>query len=105
MNWYRSLYARVAVGFVLFLAAMLVVQALLFVWVMAQSGRTLQGESPSHAAQRIAIDVASAVELDPNLNLDRYIRDQYAQFDHPFFIMLQNGDVITSGGTPAESSL
>ena len=39
-TWHRSLYWRVAFGVVAFLAAMLVVQAMLFVWAMAQFGRT-----------------------------------------------------------------
>jgi hypothetical protein len=31
MSWYRSLYWKIAIGFMLCLAAMLVVQAVLFV--------------------------------------------------------------------------
>ena len=38
-TWYRSLYWRIALGVVGFLAAMLVVQAMLFVWAVSQSGR------------------------------------------------------------------
>ena len=45
-RWYRSLYWRIAIGFVLCLAAMLVVQAMLFVWVLARSGRRCRA-SPS----------------------------------------------------------
>ncbi len=37
-RWYRSLYWRIALGVVGFLAAMLVVQAMLFVWAVSQSG-------------------------------------------------------------------
>ena len=44
MKWYRSLYWRVAFGVIAFLAAMLVVQAVLFVWTVSQSGRSLPGQ-------------------------------------------------------------
>src|SRR5437762_234087 len=45
-RWYRSLYWRIAFGVVAFLAAMLVVQAMLFVWAVSETGRTLPGQSP-----------------------------------------------------------
>jgi len=52
MTWYRSLYWRIALGVVGFLAAMLIVQAVLFVWAVSQSGRSLPGQSPARQARR-----------------------------------------------------
>ena len=97
MHWYRSLYWRIALGVVGFLAAMLVVQAVLFVWVVSQSGRSLPGQSPGRLAVTVALDLASELERDPQVDLARYIRDQYAQYTHPFFVMMADGRVITSG--------
>ncbi len=65
MSWYRSLYWRIALGFVAFLAAMLVVQAVLFTWAVARSGRTLPGQSPIRFAETVAFDLATAMERDP----------------------------------------
>ena len=42
MRWYRSLYWRIAFGVMAFLVTMLVVQAMLFVWAVSQSGRSLR---------------------------------------------------------------
>src|SRR5438132_7573168 len=81
----------------LFLAAMLVVQAVLFTWVVARSGRTVPGQSPVRFAQTIALDLRSALERDPQLDVARYVREQYAQETHPFFVMLTDGRVVTSG--------
>src|SRR5437667_440160 len=67
MHWHRSLYWRIAVGFVLFLAAMLVVQAMLFVWVASRSGSTLPEQSSRRFSETVAVDLASALERDPNL--------------------------------------
>ena len=53
----------IAFGFVVVLAAMLVVQAVLYTWVVAQSGRTLQGQSPGRFAQTVALDLRNALEL------------------------------------------
>src|SRR4051812_21745244 len=105
MTWYRSLYWRIALGVVGFLAAMLIVQAILFVWAVSQSGRSLPGQSPARFGLTIALDLASAIERDPQLDLARYVRDQYAQYTHPFFVMLANGTVITSGSSTVDEPL
>jgi signal transduction histidine kinase len=97
MRWHKSFYWRIALGFVLFLAAMLIVQAMLFAWVVARSGRTVPGESPVRFSQTVALDLSNALSGDPALDLARYLREQYSQGAHPFFVMLVDGRVITSG--------
>jgi signal transduction histidine kinase len=97
MRWHRSLYWRTALGVVGFLAAMLVVQAMLFVWAVSQTGRTLPGQSPLRLASTVALDLANLLERDPRADVERYVHDQYAQYTHPFFVMLADGRVITSG--------
>ena len=97
MRWYKSLYWRIALGFVLFLAAMLVVQGILFVWVLARSGQTLPGQSPGRFSETIARDLTNALEREPGLDVARYVREQYAQWTHPFFVMMADGRMITSG--------
>src|SRR2546423_10918180 len=94
---YRSLYWRIALGVVGFLAAMLVVQAMLFVWAVSQTGRSLPGQSPMRLGATVALDLANVLERDPQIDLTRYVHDQYAQYTHPFFVMLTDGRVITSG--------
>src|SRR6185437_8453581 len=97
MKWYRSLYWRIAVGIVAFLAVMLVVQAMLFVWTVSRSGRTLPGQSPGRLGIAVAMDLASTLERDPQTDLVHYIHEQYAQYTHPFFVMMADGRVIPSG--------
>src|SRR5580765_607070 len=105
MRWHKSLYWRIAIGFVLFLAAMLVVQAMLFVWVVARSGRTVPGQSPGRFSETVALDLADALSREPDLDLARYVREQYAQDSHPFFVMLVDGQLITSGSSTFPESL
>src|SRR5713226_8930464 len=97
MRWYRSLYWRIALGVVGFLAAMLLVQAMLFVWAVSQTGRTLPGQSPGRLGATVALDLANELARDPKTDLARYVHDQYAQYTHPFFVMLSDGTLITSG--------
>jgi len=105
MTWYRSLYWRIALGVVGFLAAMLIVQAMLFVWAVSRSGRSLPGQSPARLGMTVALDLASVLERDPQSDLARYVHDQYAQYTHPFFVMLADGTVITSGSATVAEPL
>src|SRR6185436_3766855 len=97
MHWHRSFYWRIALGAVAFLGAMLVVQAVLFVWVVSQSGRNLPGQSPARLGMTVALDLANLLERDPQADLAPYVKDQYAQYAHPFFVMMADGRLITSG--------
>jgi len=96
-HWYQSLYWRIALGVVAFLAAMLVVQALLFVWAVSQTGRTLPGQSPGRLGMTVAVDLANVLEREPQTDLATYVNDQYRQYNHPFFVMMKDGRFVTSG--------
>ena len=98
-HWYRSLYWRIAIGVVAFLAAMLVVQAMLFVWALRQTGRTLPGQSPARLGMTVAADLAGVLERDAQLDLAKYVTEQYRQYDHPFFVMMKDGRFVTSGSS------
>jgi two-component system, OmpR family, sensor kinase len=96
-RWYQSLYWRIAIGVVAFLAAMLVVQAMLFVWAVSQTGRTLPGQSPARLGMAVAIDLAGVLERNPETDLAKYVNEQYKQYTHPFFVMMKDGRLVTSG--------
>ena len=54
-----------------FLAAMLIVQAMLFVWAVSQSGRSLPGQSPARLGMTVALDLSTYAEgaLGPTAQL------------------------------------
>src|SRR5437763_15817993 len=97
MRWYRSLYWRIAFGVVGFLAAMLVVQAMLFVWAVSQTGRTLPGQSPMRLGTTVALDLANVLERGPQADLARYVHDQHAHYTPPFSPMLTDRRVPPRG--------
>src|ERR1700760_4350378 len=105
MRWHKSLYWRIAIVLFLVLAAILVVQAMLFVWVVARSGRTVPGQSPARFSETVALDLADVLAREPELDVARYVREQYAQVTHPFFVMLPDGMVITSGAATFPDAL
>ncbi len=103
MKWYRSLYLRIAIGFVACLAAILVVQAILFVWVASRSGPRVPGQPPERFAETVALQIADAVAADPSLDIARYVRDEYGRDTHQVVVITGDGSVMTNGGRLAET--
>src|SRR5437764_6978612 len=99
MKWHHSLYSRIAVGFVACLALLLLVQAVLFVWVVSRSAQTIPNQPPDRFAQTVALDVTQAIERDASLDVAQYIRQEYARDAQPFFVLLRDGRAIEIGGT------
>jgi two-component system, OmpR family, sensor kinase len=88
--WYRSLYWRIAIGFVALLAMLLLAQAALFLWLtdrfIGSPGRT-----PVQLAEQVAADVGAALTRDPDLDLTAYVRQQFGRTFQPFVVRLADG--------------
>jgi signal transduction histidine kinase len=104
-RWYRSLYWRITVGFVLCLAAVLLVQALLFVLVVSRSGPTMPGVPPERFARTAAQELSQALERDAALDVQAFIRDQYGRDAHPLFVVLEDGRTFSNSSEPAPEPL
>lgn len=91
--WYRSLYWRVALGLIAFLALMLMAQALLTLWMSNQIAGSMPARSPRRLAVLVASDIGAAVTENPELDLERYVRDQYANVLQPFIVRMRDGRV------------
>jgi signal transduction histidine kinase len=96
---WRSLYWRIALGFVGLLAVLLVLQGLVFLWV---SGRAAErfGESPEAFVQTIASDLAAALSADPALDADAYLNEQYRAATRSFAVAFVDGPVVVSRRVP-----
>jgi two-component system, OmpR family, sensor kinase len=98
VKWYRSLYVRIAIGFVVSLAAILVVQAMLFVWVASRSGPRVPGQPPERFAETVGLQIADAVAADPSVDIARYVRDEFGRDTHQVVVVMADGRVMTNGG-------
>src|SRR6185295_15534495 len=98
MKWYQSLYWRIAIGVVGCLALLLIVQGVLFVWLVGRLG-AVPNQPPDRFAQTVAFDVSQALERDPSLNVEKYLRDEYSRDAQPFFVVLAEGKTIAIAGT------
>ena len=88
--WYRSLYWRIAFGFVAMLAALLLAQGVLFLWLtdrlVGSSSRT-----PAQLAEQVADVVSSQLARHPDLVLDAYLTERFRQVYQPFAVVLADG--------------
>lgn len=94
--WYRSLYWRIAIGFVALLAALLAVQGVVFLWITGRTADLLPGRSPVEYAQTIAADLAIALRDNPVLDLDAYLNGRYQTKYRPFAVATRQGRIVTS---------
>lgn len=95
-RWYRSLYWRIALGLCAFLALMLAAQAALFLWTTDQIAGSMPARSPRRLAFIVASDLGDALEAEPALNLDQYVRDEYSHVFQPFLVLMRDGRTVSN---------
>jgi signal transduction histidine kinase len=99
--WYRSLYWRIAIGFVLFLAGTLAVQAVLFLWIVVRAEGVLTPEAQLRLATLVASDLSEAIGRDPQVDLEKHLADRYGGLHRPIFVVMADGRVLGGRwGTP-----
>jgi two-component system sensor histidine kinase BaeS len=94
--WYRSLYWRIGLGFVAFLAVLLVAQALLFVWLTGRTAGAFPAASGARLAELIAGDIRDQLEVDPAADLGAHIAAEYSRVVQPFVIVMADGRILTN---------
>jgi len=97
--WYRSFYWRIALGFILFLAGVLAVQGAVMFWLLGRA-ESVPGPPPRAFAWIIAEDIGAAVAADPEMDLERYVRDSAQEQGYPFFVLMADGRLASSQGPP-----
>ena len=88
--WFRSLYWRIAMGFVAMLAAVLLAQTMLFLWLTGRFANSLSSHTPQQLADLIARDLSDSITDNPSLDLEKFIRQK---FDIPqaFAVVMRDG--------------
>ncbi len=96
--WYRSLYWRIGLGFVLFLAAVLAVQGGALVWLISRM-EVAPGPPPPEVTRLAARDLSEALTANPRLDIQQFLRQEY-EGRVPLVAVMKDGRVITSDGAP-----
>jgi two-component system, OmpR family, sensor kinase len=103
--WYRSLYWRIAIGFVCFLGATLVIQASLFLWIIVRGERDVSARSLDVFASMVAADVATEIASHGTVNVERHLAEHYGSLPRPIWVVMTDGPVISGRWGPPPPGL
>jgi signal transduction histidine kinase len=103
--WYRSLYWRIALGFVALLATLLVVQGFVFLWMTGRVTDFFPNRSPAQFVATVAADVSVFLAEKRDTDLSRYVNGRYSRSSRGFVIVLDDGRVVTSARVPPPPGL
>jgi signal transduction histidine kinase len=94
--WYRSLYWRIALGFVALLAVLLSAQGLVFFWVTGRVASGWPGRSAGELATAIAGDLSRELATNADLDVDGYVNSRYGGAFRSFVIVTSDGRIVYS---------
>ena len=86
-RWFRSLYWRIAIGYIALLAVLLLLQTGLAVWLIDRMwGRA--SHTPAELAELVARDIGEKLAADPAFDVATHVRSQYGSGYQPFVVVL-----------------
>jgi signal transduction histidine kinase len=103
--WYRSLYWRIAVGFVALLATLLIAQGLVFAWMTGRMTDVFPSRSPVQVAAAMAEDVADALADPAAPDIPAYLSSRYSGSFRGWVVALADGRVFESQRVPPPPTL
>jgi signal transduction histidine kinase len=81
----------VAIGFIAFLALLLVSQALLFVWAATRTPGAFPVQSNARLGEIVASDIRTRLEEDPRLDVGAHIESEYRRIVQPVIVVMRDG--------------
>src|SRR3954468_14460152 len=97
-RWFRSLYWRIAVGFVAFLAVMLAVQAGLFFLLVSRRIERLPSGTAAEFSRLTAADLATELGRDPSFDIAAFAARSDERRAPPFSIVMRDGRMASTPG-------
>ena len=96
LEWYRSLYWRIALGLIAFLALMLAAEGGIFLWMADRIAGSMPARSPRRLAELVASDLGTALTANRDLDLEVYLREQFGQVLQTFVVIMRDGQIVTN---------
>ena len=101
----RSLYWRIGLGLILFLAITLGLQVGLFLWVAGETEGGMPARMGRDFAELVASELESALTSDPSLDLEAYARRRLSELHRPAVVILADGRVVAPPGVDVPQGL
>ena len=89
--WFRSLYWRIALGFVAMLAALLFVQGMLFLWLTGRFALSTASRTPQQLVDQVARELSDALAENPSLDLQAFVTEKYGDVTQGFAVLMRDG--------------
>jgi signal transduction histidine kinase len=99
-RWYRSLYWRIAIGFIAFLALTLVAQGGLFLWLSTQREAALPPRLLGDLAALVAEELGDAAERGSGMELALLAEERFRDLGRPAALVLADGRVVAGDLEP-----
>jgi signal transduction histidine kinase len=96
-NWYRSLYWRIGIGFVLFLTAVLALQGGALLYLISRMD-VAPGQTSPEVTRLVARDLGDALTNNPQLDIQQFLRQEY-EGRLPLVAIMKDGRVVSTGDT------
>ena len=95
-RWYRSLYWRIALGLIAFLAIMLAAEGGIFLWMTDRIAGSMPARSPRRLAALVASDLSTALTANNRLDIENYIQEQFGQTLQTFVVIMRDGQILAN---------
>src|SRR5215208_2877174 len=89
--WFRSLYWRIALGFVAMLATLLFVQGMLFLWLTGRFAVSAASRTPQQLADEVARELSDGLTENPSLDLQAFVDQRYSDVKQAFAVVMRDG--------------
>jgi signal transduction histidine kinase len=96
----RSLYWRIGLGFILFLAITLALQAVLFIWVAGETEGGMPERMGRDFAELVASEFEAELARNAQFDLRAYAEKRVNELHRPAVILFADGGAVAPPGTP-----
>ena len=96
VRWYRSLYWRIALGFVALVATLLAAQGVVFLWMTGRMTEIFPTRSPAQFASALATDVGATLAGEADTDLQAQIAGAHSSPYRSFAVALADGRTLVS---------
>jgi signal transduction histidine kinase len=94
--WYRSLYWRIGLGLIAFLALMLAAEGSIFLWMTDRIAGSMPARSPRRFAALVASDLGTALTANRQLDIENYIQEQFGHTLQTFVVIMRDGQILAN---------
>jgi len=104
-RWYRSLYLRIALSFLVFVVVVLAAQSVMFSYIMSRSPGPFPGRTPNSVAIMVAADLGATLTEDPAVDLPEYLAREYGRLQFHIYAVMKDGRVAANTSSVLPDSL